>query len=700
MKKYFRRIKMILRKIKTVNNYWIILLFLIQLTAGVTQAQTQVQSATLTRGKLWMSILPNGALEYEDRFGGASNRFVNAYPGFYGHRTDITPGNTDESRIFNVAQVLLPNGTTTDVGWAYRTSRSLDEVTALKQTQLIKNYNLVDPAQPEEYITGTLRSNKMTSSNQRHMQYDLDCKAMAWGIPKYNNFILIKCKLTNTDDVTFKNFYYARSIEPYGPVSPVGGAPLYDKEYLWDATVSDDLGFIFYDDTAWPASTGILTQYTYFPGTVSGDRGNPGNIKVAGSTDKKLYAPAVYAFSFLKTGLTPNKFGKQNVYRNIYSASSAAPTPDKFPGSDPMMLYATFSDTLSTGLVNQKQPLVNWRDANKTYNAQKPGYAGSLYERNPRYVYGIGPYDIAPGQSIEWTEIWIAGEMDRNISILGDTTSTLHFVEKGLKDLKDNWSAAKSLIQNNFALTGNIAPPPTPADQPLIGNSNELQVTATSQTVNGKATSGVNISWKAVHIGYTDPITKEADFAGYKIYQSDISVEGPWRLLSTINASDVDKYLSSNVINYFQPVNVGAPYRYCVTSFDKYGNESAKTGFNYYTVTAAIFPSNDLSQVKVVPNPYRQTSGFKDTGELKRLAFVNIPASCTIKIYTVALDLVKTIEHTSGKGETTWGSNSGQDYMLTDFAMNIMPGVYIYHVESHVPGHEGENSVGKFVIIK
>src|SRR4030042_1764985 len=158
-------------------------LLLILITSGIIYSQAQVQSATLTRGKLWMSILPNGALEYEDGFGGNVNRFVNAYPGYYGHRTNVTPS-IDESRIFNVAQILNSNGTTQDVGWAYRTQRSLDEVSAFKQTQLIKNYNLVDPTQPEKYITRTIRSNKFTSSNQRPMPYDLECKAMALGIPK------------------------------------------------------------------------------------------------------------------------------------------------------------------------------------------------------------------------------------------------------------------------------------------------------------------------------------------------------------------------------------------------------------------------------------------------------------------------------------------------------------------------------------
>jgi hypothetical protein len=60
---------------------------------------------------------------------------------------------------------------------------------------------------------------------------------------------------------------------------------------------------------------------------------------------------------------------------------------------------------------------------------------------------------------------------------------------------------------------------------------------------------------------------------------------------------------------------------------------------------------------------------------------------------------VKTLEH-NGFGSEAWGSSSGNDYMLTRFAANVMPGIYIYHIKSHVAGHEGETASGKFAIIK
>jgi hypothetical protein len=73
---------------------------------------------------------------------------------------------------------------------------------------------------------------------------------------------------------------------------------------------------------------------------------------------------------------------------------------------------------------------------------------------------------------------------------------------------------------------------------------------------------------------------------------------------------------------------------------------------------------------------------------------------CTIRIYTLAGELVQTIEHTDGDGDEPWGSRTLADYQVNRYLQRVAPGIYIFHVESHVPGHEGESKLGKFVIIK
>jgi hypothetical protein len=61
---------------------------------------------------------------------------------------------------------------------------------------------------------------------------------------------------------------------------------------------------------------------------------------------------------------------------------------------------------------------------------------------------------------------------------------------------------------------------------------------------------------------------------------------------------------------------------------------------------------------------------------------------CTIRVYTLAGDLIRTIDHTNGSGAEDWD-------MLNKDQMGIVPGVYFYHVDSKYG-----QKLGKFVVIK
>jgi hypothetical protein len=659
---------------------------------------------------MWIRANPNGSLERETNNG--TNTFELSYPGYYDCNTEAS-GGWDKNAIYVGGQIAGR-----DVAWLFRngTYDDADIYTIVDNppAKATKNYNIKDVAWPEEYFQGSIFSPKLDASGNRHMAFQIDGIVGGWSIPQYDDFIVIKCRFTNQDDDTIKNFYYARWVTPDGPYRPSSVSNGWDKEYLWDPAVSDTLGFIFYDDNTIPATTGIPNVYTIPPGNVTGNCGDPGNIGTQNSRNFKLYSPSLYAFSFLPYTVTANKFNERKIWRKIISSSSNAPADELMPSwNSELRNYATLVDFIT----KNEQPHVSWKDA---YQNHTP-LAGSLWERNPRYIYAIGPYDIAPRKTIEWMEIFICGQMDRNITMRGDTTSTRHFVAEGLRNLKDNWNAARTLIKNNLRIPTGEIPPPTPADAPKLGNtvdgsdtarSSDLVVEPSSIKVNGVRVAGVNLTFNAVHRdlrdpskAYTDPQTRKADFAKYRIYQSDNSIEGPWTQIDSISVAKADSFIINMKdyhpqMKYFVPAKKSIPYRYCVTSVDSSGNESGMTGYSYYPVAAEPDPSNQLSDILVVPNPFRQVSGLNDQSQNKRLTFYNIPEKCTIRIYTVALDLVRTIEHNCDGGTETWGTSQGKDYMLTDFAQNVMPGVYIYHVESHVPGHEGESSVGKFIIIK
>jgi hypothetical protein len=70
------------------------------------------------------------------------------------------------------------------------------------------------------------------------------------------------------------------------------------------------------------------------------------------------------------------------------------------------------------------------------------------------------------------------------------------------------------------------------------------------------------------------------------------------------------------------------------------------------------------------------------------LEFQNIPDKCTIRIYTLAGDLVRTIEHNDGSGVARWD-------LLTSNAQQVASGIYIYHVDSPYGEH-----LGRFAVVK
>ena len=70
--------------------------------------------------------------------------------------------------------------------------------------------------------------------------------------------------------------------------------------------------------------------------------------------------------------------------------------------------------------------------------------------------------------------------------------------------------------------------------------------------------------------------------------------------------------------------------------------------------------TSDMNKIRVVPNPYVVSSLFEpELGELRleplrQIQFINLPAKCTIYIFTVAADIVKTLYHDSQGGTETW----------------------------------------------
>lgn len=129
--------------------------------------------------------------------------------------------------------------------------------------------------------------------------------------------------------------------------------------------------------------------------------------------------------------------------------------------------------------------------------------------------------------------------------------------------------------------------------------------------------------------------------------------------------------------------------------------EGALRSSRYYSQTwdAAVLkrpPGEVTSSARIVPNPYNISSaeGVRWPGQRDKLAFLDIPGQCTIRIYTESGELIKTIEHTDGSGDETWD-------LTTEDRQIIVSGIYIALIENQNPGPDEQPTVyKKFSVIR
>jgi hypothetical protein len=136
--------------------------------------------------------------------------------------------------------------------------------------------------------------------------------------------------------------------------------------------------------------------------------------------------------------------------------------------------------------------------------------------------------------------------------------------------------------------------------------------------------------------------------------------------------------------------------------FSIYTNRSFANDIFTFSTTASTeskqVEKQNMDNIYVVPNPYVVSSNIesldlqnpRDRGP-RRVYFANLPAMCTIKVYTLAGDLVRTLKHEGSieNGIETWDLTTSDNFPVSF-------GIYIFHVESE----NGNESVGRFALIK
>lgn len=238
-------------------------------------------------------------------------------------------------------------------------------------------------------------------------------------------------------------------------------------------------------------------------------------------------------------------------------------------------------------------------------------------------------------------------------------------------------------------VTFTITPPPIIQNQSKVGGSDNIDVTFTVQ-------NQANVK-KNIYLLTTKSRGYLSDGNGYiSIEVKDTAMNLILSVDSVFALSSIDFQGLSAKID-FPPKNPPQPGNiFSVETLlpiqptlrDKYLFKVKNSTVNNETI------SQKLSGIKVVPNPYIVSSLFEpEFGELRmeplrQIQFINLPSECTIYIFTMDADLVKTINHNATSGTAYWD-------LRADGGREVAPGMYIYVVKS--PAGEYKD---KFAIIK
>jgi hypothetical protein len=269
----------------------------------------------------------------------------------------------------------------------------------------------------------------------------------------------------------------------------------------------------------------------------------------------------------------------------------------------------------------------NYTDNSRyVYMSSKPGIDPPIMGFIP--IFGTGPFTMQDGDSV----VVAFGIMFAN----------------GMQRLLNLNSLVQRVYDNGLTVP---SPPSTPA--------------VTAASVEG----GILLQWDNVAERSVDaviPDTLGKPFAGYRLYRSRgqgvpfVTVK-EWR---GGRDSLVHEYLDRGQDGNDPSIPVGhgltdnVTYLYKLTAFDEGVPSLEIPEMESPAVAIEAIPTATpsspyaLDEVRIVPNPYVVEHAAQKTIDAPKLFFNFLPEVCTIRIYTVALDLVAELHHNGGSAET------------------------------------------------
>jgi len=333
-----------------------------------------------------------------------------------------------------------------------------------------------------------------------------------------------------------------------------------------------------------------------------------------------------------------------------------------------------------------------WYDILSSGVQDPPNYSGTMPEK-VFMTLAVGPFDMEIGDTLHFRVADVMGQ--------------------DIEDLLDNLYRLEGLIEKGFALPSS---PPAPPLKVMAGNHEAL--------LSWRADSGeVNpVTW--IDTNRHDTNVEPQPFEGFKLYKS-FNPNGPWTLLAEYDIEGNGIGPDLGLEYEFKDVGLLNNFRYyysvsAYTKPDRLTNApplSSALQLNVVEVIPGTQLEETVGKVFVVPNPYRGDQNYSSynppwegpsplqdildqtsnsnisrwTETDRRLQFVNVPSPARISVYSLAGDLITTIDHDNQNvGVVDWN-------LTSEKGLTIASGIYLYTVEDR---ESGKTQVGRFVVIK
>ncbi len=521
-----------------------------------------------------------------------------------------------------------------------------------------------------------------------------------------------------TANPVFQNFYLGLNFvlmggNGQGPMAQVGqGQDDFGPTKLGEANLGalgrwDEL--YFYDDDAkmvWArdGDSGISSGFR----SDGDDRGEPappsGHESLSQAAEARIsagqfleseYKAKVYLY-VSKDPTTFEDFSDANNWLLDASAGGAAPAAGD-ETAQPRAIKRVNNVNWVNSSGNARSEVYDWivepgttRDQ-RLMQSNDPADQQQVLEPNTLQVT-MGPWDLAVGEWIHVVEVWAVNgpheAMNKQVGAQWSSGAITFaekeaFLDSGMDSLNASIALARQAWADRRVVNGTVQG--NPSSWPIgVAPSLPLGPSWPSSVTYNSGPSQNELSWSSV-----------SDAVGYNVYRMaghETNLADPPVPVNGSSLVTSTSYDDQDVVR-------GERYFYAVTAVDADGQESSVFATRGASSGVSPFssPVSDLTQVRVVPNPYSilggdlSSGGTNFTGQPNKLLFVNLPANAIIRIFTLNGDLVTRLDHTTGSGDKEW------ELMANDNNQFIVSGVYVAHITDPATG---DSDIEKFVIVR